>query len=90
MPSFKGNINEEIEKHDQVVMEGAFLDPNLLLEQGKMILVVTTSEEQHRNQFFEHREHNKMNAEEFKATRIIQDFLISETNNLKVEIINNE
>lgn len=83
-------VSEEIEKHGEVVIEGAFLDPNLLKDTGKLILVITTDEGQHRNQFFEHRENNEINAEEFKATRIIQDFLINEAKNLSIEIMENK
>ncbi len=81
-------VNKEVQSHDEVV-EGAFLDPNLLKNYGKLILVITSDEKQHRNQFFKHRENNETSLEEFKAARIIQDFLINEAKNLGVEIMEN-
>ena len=83
-------VSEEIKKHGEVIMEGAFLDPNLIKDNGKMLLVVTTKEEQHRNQFFEHRDRGDANLEEFKAARMIQEFLINEAKDLDIEILKNE
>ncbi len=82
-------VNKKIQNHKEIVMEGAFLDPNLLKDQGKLILVITSDEKQHNEQFFNHREKNEANLEEFKATRIIQDFLINEAKDLNIEIIEN-
>ena len=83
-------VNKEIQNHDEVVMEGAFLDPNLLKSVGEVILVVTLDEKQHRDRFFNHREKNEANLEEFKAARIIQDFLVKEAEDLNIEIIENK
>jgi 2-phosphoglycerate kinase len=55
-----------------------------------MILIITSDEEQHKRQFFEHRENDQINIEEFRATRIIQDFLINEAKSLNIEIMENE
>src|SRR3989344_1697633 len=33
--AFADRVNEEIQKHDEFIMEGAFLDPNLLKDSGK-------------------------------------------------------
>ncbi|HEY4474477.1 MAG TPA: AAA family ATPase [Candidatus Paceibacterota bacterium] len=83
-------VEKEIKNHDEVVMEGAFLDPNLLKGCGRLILVVTSEEEQHRDHFFKHRENSMENVEQFKAARVIQNFLINEAKDLGVEILENE
>lgn len=83
-------VNKEIQGRDKVVVEGAFLDPNLLKNDGKLILIITSSEKQHRDQFFKNRKENQENLEEFKAARINQEFLIKEAQNLNVEIMENE
>lgn len=83
------SVNEEINNKNQVIMEGSFLDPNVIKDKGRMILVITVNEEQHKNQFFEHRERNNANEEEFGAVRIIQDFLINEAEGLNIEILKN-
>lgn len=82
-------VSQEIQNHDQVVLEGAFLDPHVLKDIGKLVLVVTFDEEQHKNQFFQHREKSEANLEEFKSARMIQDFLIGEAKNLNIEIKEN-
>ncbi|OGN03339.1 MAG: hypothetical protein A2651_02545 [Candidatus Yanofskybacteria bacterium RIFCSPHIGHO2_01_FULL_42_12] len=84
------SVAEEVKNHNEVIMEGAFLDPNLLKDLGKLILVITSNEEQHRKQFFQHREESEDNISEFEAARIIQDFLIDEAKGLNVEIKENE
>ena len=83
-------VDKEIEIRDDLMVEGAFLDPNLLIERGKIILVITSNEEQHRKQFFEHRDDNEDNRNEFRVARIIQEFLIKEAKNLPVEVIEND
>lgn len=83
-------LTEEVKKYDEAVIEGAFLDPNLLKDNGKMILIVTTNEKQHKGQFFEHRDKNEANLEEFRATRIIQNFLTQEAKEIGIEILENK
>lgn len=83
-------VNKEIQSRERVVVEGAFLDPNLLKNDGKLILVITSDEKQHRDQFFKNRENNEANLEEFKAARIVQDFLVKEAKDLGIEILENE
>ena len=82
-------VGKEIKKHSEVVMEGAFLDPNLLKNNGKLILIITFNEKQHREHFFKHRENSEESLEEFKAARMIQDFLINEAKDLNIKIIEN-
>ncbi|OGN09579.1 MAG: hypothetical protein A3J46_02360 [Candidatus Yanofskybacteria bacterium RIFCSPHIGHO2_02_FULL_41_11] len=88
--SLSERVLKEVQSRNKVVMEGAFLDPNLLGDFGKLILVVTSDEKQHQNQFSHHREKTDESVNEFKAARIIQDFLISEAKDLGVEIKENE
>jgi len=83
-------VNKEIDNLDKILIEGAFLDPNLLNNNGRMILVIAPDEEEHRNQFFEHRENNDANLEEFRAARIIQEFLVDEAGDLNLEILENK
>lgn len=83
-------IQEEIEKYpNKLILECAFLDPEQVMNQGKIILLTKKDEENHRKQFFAHREENEKSLEHFKATRIIQDFLTEEAKNYNVEIVEN-
>lgn len=84
-----GRVDEEIQKHDEMIMEGAFLDPKLVQKYGRIILVITPDEQHHRKQFFEHRENTEANLQEFKAARIVQDFLINEAKDLQIGIVEN-
>ena len=84
------SVSKEIKGHNEVIMEGAFLDPNSLKDLGKLILVITSDEERHRKQFFQHREESENNMDEFRSVRIIQDFLINEARDLGVEVKENE
>lgn len=84
-------VLQETERHDEnLIMEGAFLDPVELADKGRLMLIVTTDEPRHRTQYFQHRDENESNIEQFKATRIIQDFLIEEAKKYLVEIIEND
>ena len=83
-------VSKEIQSSDKFILEGAFLDPDILKNKGRLILVITSSEEQHRKQFFHHREENEDNLNEFKAARIIQDLLINEAKVLNIEIKEND
>ena len=83
-------IQEEIKKYpNELIFECAFLDPEQVIGKGKIILLTKQDEEGHRKQFFAHREENEKGLEHFKASRIIQDFLIKEAENYPVEIIEN-
>jgi 2-phosphoglycerate kinase len=83
-------IQEEIEKYpNELILECAFLDPEQVMNKGKIILLTKKDEESHRKQFFTHREENEKSLEHFKVARIIQDFLIEEAKNYPVEIVEN-
>ncbi len=83
-------IQEEIEKYpNELILECAFLDPEQVMNKGKIILLTKKDEESHRKQFFAHREENEKSLEHFNATRIIQNFLIEEAKNYNVEIVEN-
>ena len=51
--------------------------------------MIKKDEEDHRKQFFAHREENEKSLEHFKATRIIQNYLMEEAKKYNVEIIEN-
>ncbi|MDP1743154.1 MAG: hypothetical protein Q8L51_00005, partial [Candidatus Amesbacteria bacterium] len=86
--TYRDIVEQEITKHDDLIMEGAFLDPNSLIKFGKPMLLIISDEDKHKRQFLKHREklldiHNN----EFKTARIIQDFLINEAKGLGIEIV---
>ena len=77
-------------KGHKIILEGAFLDPGILKELGRPILVTTSDEEIHKKQFLSHREKLlDFAGNEFKAARIIQSYLIDEATKLKIQIIEN-
>jgi len=83
-------IQEEIEKYpNELILECAFLDPEHLINKGKIILLTKKDEESHRKQFFAHREENEKSLEHFKAARIIQNYLVKEAKEYNVEIVDN-
>lgn len=83
-------IQKEIEKYpNELIFECAFLDPEQVIGKGKVILLIKQDEESHRKQFFAHREENELGLEHFKASRIIQEFLIEEAKNYPVEVVEN-
>jgi len=83
-------IQKEIEKYpNELIFECAFLDPEQVSGKGKIILLTKRDEESHRKQFFVHREENETGLEHFKASRIIQGYLIEEAKKYPVEIIEN-
>ena len=80
-------VADEIKDRDNFILEGAFLDPNLLIKTGKVILLVVLDEARHKKQFLNHREKLlDFTGNEFKAARIIQDYFIDEAKKLGVEI----
>ncbi|MFA7285608.1 MAG: AAA family ATPase [Candidatus Paceibacterota bacterium] len=84
------HINEEIEKYpNELILECAFLNPEQVIGKGKIFLLIKTDEESHRKQFFAHREENEKSLEHFKASRMIQDYLIEEAKNFPIKIIEN-
>ena len=69
------------------VAEGAFLKPKTFITKGKIFLVLEKNEEIHMGNFFENREINEENVKNFKVARVIQDYLIEESEKLNIEII---
>lgn len=83
-------IQAEIEKYPhELILECAFLDPEKVINKGRVILLTKIDEQEHRKQFFAKREENEKSLEHFKASRIIQDYLIEEAKNYPVEIVEN-
>jgi len=83
-------IQEEIKKYpNELILECAFLDPEQVMNKGKIILLTKKDEEGHRKQFFAHREENEKGLEHFKASRIIQNYLVEEAKKYNVEIVEN-
>lgn len=83
-------VEKEIARYSgDLILEGAFLDPEKISGVGRMILVVTSDEDKHRSQYFAHREKTEENKETFKTSRMIQDYLIQEAPKYKVTIIEN-
>lgn len=88
--ALKNAVLEKIKEEKDLILEGAFLDPYSLKEKGKVILLTTLDEKRHKDQFYKHREKLlDLRGEEFKAARIIQEYLIKEAKELGVEIIDN-
>lgn len=83
----KKAVNSLITDSD-FILEGAFLDPESVKKFGRLILLTTLDEKQHRKQFFSHWEKIlDFSGNEFKAARIIQKHLIDEARGFGVEII---
>ncbi|MDB5254204.1 MAG: 2-phosphoglycerate kinase [Parcubacteria group bacterium] len=81
-------VLREIEKHPgNLILEAAFLDPEVLSKKGELILVVTPDEEKHRSQYYAHRTKDKYSEETFIAARIIQSYLIEEAKHYLVKVI---
>ncbi len=81
-------VEAEIKEHDNAIIEGAFLDPRLVTKFGRTILLTAKDEQKHRQQFLHHREKLfDFNSDEFHSARIIQEYLIEEARQLKIEVI---
>lgn len=84
-------VELEIKNHENLILEGAFLDPHLVRNFGKPILLTVTDEKRHERQFLSHREKLlDFQRGEFKAARILQKYLIAEAENLHIEIVKND
>ena len=88
--ALKEEVSREVLNKDNFILEGAFLDPKTLNEYGRTILLICNDEKLHKKYFYRHREKLlDFKGEEFKAARIIQEYLIKEALELSVEIIDN-
>ena len=85
------SVTQVVKDYDSLILEGAFLDPNSLKEFGKFILLTTLDEKKHKQQFLSHREKLlDFQGNEFKAARMVQEYLITEAKSLEVEIIDSD
>jgi 2-phosphoglycerate kinase len=83
-------VRAEVQKYSEnLIFEAAFLMPDEYKSFGKLILICTEDEEQHKQQYFEHRELSDTNLSEFTAARILQNYFITEARSLGVQIITN-
>ncbi len=83
-------VLDEIKKHEKLILECAFFNPETLKDLGHLILLITKDENAHRKQFLHHLEKRfDIEEKEFKAARLAQEYLIQEANKLGVEIIDN-
>ncbi len=88
--TYREVVEKEILKSTNLIIEGAFLDPNSLLKLGKPILLVTLDEGKHKSQYLKHREKLlNFQGNEFMAARIIQEYFIKEAIRHRVEIVEN-
>jgi len=83
-------IKQHLNKKGNFIFEAAFLDPNNVGNENFRSLLVATDKSQHRRQFYHHREKLlDFRGNEFKAARLIQEYLIAEAKKLNLSIINN-
>ncbi len=83
-------VDAEIRKSDDVIIEGAFLDPRLITQFGRVILLTTTDAQKHKKQFLSHPERLfDFAGREFKSARIVQEYLIEEAKKLGIEVVDN-
>lgn len=84
-------VASEIAKHrGDLILEAAFLDPQEIKRHGRLILVTTSDEQKHRNQYFAQRVQDQDHAETFQAARMIQAYLIEEAKAFPVTIVDND
>ncbi len=83
-------VVSEVEKFEDLIIEGAFLDPNVLHEFGKCTLIVTRDKSKHQKQFYRHLDKwFGRSSDEFEAARMVQEYLIKEAVKLGIEIQEN-
>ena len=82
-------VRDAIYTRENILIEGAFLDPHDLMQWGQGILVVTRNYEKHHGQFFIHRQASEETKSEFAAARIVQEFLIEEATRIDIKIHEN-
>jgi 2-phosphoglycerate kinase len=93
--SMQPYTEKELTGLHNVIFEASFLDPKKSAN-GKLYLVVTLDENKHREQFFRERKffHPQYGSNEleegFKASRLIQAYLIEEAKGIEVITVHNE
>ena len=89
--ALKKAVADEVKKHRSAVFEGAFLDPHLLTQLGKPILLIASDEKRHRKQFLHHIDRLlDLKGNEFKSARLVQEYLIKEAEKLNIQIVDNQ
>lgn len=88
--SMRPYVKDELSKHVDVIFEVAFLTPQDYNRLHPMFLLVTLDEERHRKQFFATRPVSDETENRFRASRIIQDYLLHEASSLHVNVIYND
>lgn len=84
-------VIDEVKYRGDLILEGAFLDPVSLKKFGKVVLLTTMDESRHRRQFLRHREKLlDITMSEFRAARMVQEYLIEEAQRLGVDILDND
>jgi 2-phosphoglycerate kinase len=83
--AFKPFIEQELAKYSRnVIAEAVFVDPS-----GSAILITSSDEDLHYNNFFVHRQRNNDADLQFQAARLMQDFLIQEARERGLMTIDN-
>ncbi len=70
---------------ENAIAEAVFVKP-----QASSILIVNTNEDLHYSNFFVHRKHGEDADLQFKAARLMQDFLILEANEKGISVVQND
>lgn len=83
-------VDREIATREDVIVEAAFLDPERLRTNGRLILLTILAESQHRERFLVHRTEESLSNGQFENARILQDYLITEARRLNIDILSNE
>jgi len=83
-------ISQYLQDKENFIFEAAFLGPNIIENNDRCFLLITSDETQHRRQFYHHREKLlDFKGDEFKAARLVQEYLIAEAKKLGIQIIEN-
>jgi len=81
-------VIETVEADENMILEGAFLDPVMLQQYGTCFLITCSDEQEHQRRFLQHREKLlDWNENEFRAARIAQEYYIQEAHTFGVQII---
>ncbi len=92
--SVRPYVERELAQRPDVIFEASFLDPQNT-KGDNLYLVVTPDEYKHRGQFFRERKkfHPQYGSNEleegFRASRLIQDYLLREAKGLNVTVVQN-
>lgn len=88
--AFKAAVDAEIAYYTRdVIMEGAFFDPQSGKGKGSAYLIVARDEGRHRRQFFTHRKEDMATRDEFRAARMVQEYLLGEAKSADIAVVEN-